>query len=64
MKKMLLEFQQEFFPNKVTVSRPANNHEFLRTNFFRDKIQVILFDIVRKKKNSEYILLIALEHCR
>ena len=31
---------KEFFPNKVTVCRPANNSEFLERNFSEIKFKV------------------------
>ena len=43
-------FFKGFFPNKFT------------ERFFRDEIQSIFFDIIRKKRKSQYFLMVAPEH--
>ena len=50
---------KELFPNEVTVSRPANNNDFLQINFAEIKFKVFIYV---KKRILKYFLMIAPKH--
>ena len=53
---------KEFFPNKVTVSRSANNNELLQGNFSDMKFKVFYLTSSKNFFFSDYFLMVATQH--